>query len=356
MAHRVPWAHNAILFRTNQQSRPLETALRQGNVRYHLIGGQSFFDRREVRDFLAYLKVFLNPNDDVSLLRIANVPARGLSNVTMERLLGASHERKASVFATMKNPAGVATFQTRTGESIEAFVAFVARTRATLLHTNEGRAGSPLPAAPSHATRGAHGVTRPTLQAWADHFLDEIGYFADLRRSEKDPEAAENRMRNLKDFIATMEASRPADGSLLDGLRAFLDDVSLDTDRDEEEENQGDAVTLITMHSCKGLEFPRVYIVGLEDGLLPHSRSKTEGTLDEERRLFYVAVTRAMQTLNISHCGGRKKYGQVLPCHPSPFLKELPAELVEHQDEKNHRPVSAETGRSLFAAMREAAQ
>ncbi|MCU0783691.1 MAG: UvrD-helicase domain-containing protein [Verrucomicrobia bacterium] len=355
MAHGVPWAHNAILFRTNQQSRPLETAMRQANVRYHLIGGQSFFDRREVRDLLAYLKMFLNPNDDVSLLRIANVPARGLSDVTMERLLGASHERKASVFATMKNPAVTVTFQARTREAIESFVAFVARTRATL-HTHEGSSGSPLPAAPSHATGGAHGVARPTLQGWAEHFLDEAGYYAELRRSEKDREAAENRGRNLKDFIATMDAARPASGSLLEGLEAFLEDVSLDTDREDEEENKGDAVTLITMHSCKGLEFPRVYIVGLEDGLLPHSRSKTEGTLDEERRLFYVAVTRAMQTLAISHCGGRKKYGQVLPCHPSPFLQELPAELVEHEDEHTHRPVSAETGRSLFAAMRKAAQ
>ena len=88
------------------------------------------------------------------------------------------------------------------------------------------------------------------------------------------------------------------------------------------------------MHSCKGLEFPHVFIVGLEDGLLPHSRSKAEGTLDEERRLFYVAVTRAMQTLTISHCASRKKYGQLLPCHPSPFLKELPEELVEHAEEE----------------------
>jgi superfamily I DNA/RNA helicase len=108
------------------------------------------------------------------------------------------------------------------------------------------------------------------------------------------------------------------------------------------------------MHSCKGLEFPHVYIVGLEDGLLPHSRSKAEGTMDEERRLFYVAVTRAMQTLTISHCGGRKKYGQILPCHPSPFLKELPEELVEHSDEKSKTPVAQESGKNLFAAMREA--
>jgi len=351
MAHRVPWAHNAILFRTNQQSRPLETALRQANVRYHLIGGQSFFDRREVRDVLAYLKLFLNPHDDVSLLRVANVPARGLSDVTMERLLGASHERKASVFATMKNPAVTATFQARTREAIEAFVEFVERTRAALV----GTSSTSSPTSKDGATRWSASLPA-SLQAWADHCLDEIGYYAELRRGEKEAEAGENRIRNLKEFVATMDASRPAGGSLLEALQAFLEDVSLDTEREEEEENKGDAVTLITMHSCKGLEFPRVYIVGMEDGLLPHSRSKAENTLDEERRLFYVAVTRAMQLLSISHCGGRKKYGQVMPCHPSPFLKELPAELVQQEAEKNQRPVSAEVGRSLFAAMREAAQ
>jgi len=140
----------------------------------------------------------------------------------------------------------------------------------------------------------------------------------------------------------------------MERLGLFLEQITLDNEReDEDEEARGDAVTLITMHSCKGLEFPHVSIVGLEDGLLPHSRSKVENTLDEERRLFYVAITRAMQTLTISHCGGRRKYGQVLPCHPSPFLKELPAELVESGDEKARQPVKAESGRSLFEAMRQ---
>jgi len=387
IAHRISWAQHAVLFRTNQQSRPLETALRQANVRYHLIGGQSFFDRREVRDLLAYLKTCLNPDDDVSLLRIANVPARGLSDVTMERLLAASHERKASVFATMKNPAVTATFQTRTRESIEAFVEFVERTRAGLREHplipalspsdgerekrpqsagESGAAGnsgrrtlpSPLPLRGGEGQgegRGhAHSNTR-SLQSWTERFLDEIGYFTELRRWEKDPESGEHRVRSLRDFIATMDASRPAGGSLAEGLQTFLEDVSLDTER-EEEETKGDAVTLITMHSCKGLEFPHVHIVGMEDGLLPHSRSKSEGTLDEERRLFYVAVTRAMQTLTISHCAGRKKYGQVLPCHASPFLKELPADLVEHEDERAKKPVAYESGRTLFAAMRESLQ
>ena len=134
---------------------------------------------------------------------------------------------------------------------------------------------------------------------------------------------------------------------------ALADVATLDAEREEEKESDGDAVTLITMHSCKGLEFPHVFIVGLEDGLLPHSRSKVEGTLDEERRLFYVAITRAMQTLTMSYCLSRKKYGQPMPCHPSGFLKEIPEEFIEHADEKAKAPVARETGKNLFAAMRE---
>ncbi len=331
LAYRIPWSDCAILFRTNQQARPLETALRAANVRYHLIGGQSFFDRREIKDFLAFLKMFINPHDDISLLRIANVPARGLSDVTMERLLGASHERKCSVFTAMKNPLVTTTLQTNTRKSIEAFVEFVERVQGELQTTaNEFR-----------------------LQKWADDFLDETGYFAELRRLEKTPEAAEARVRNLKELMVTMDGIGNAPAERLEN---FLEGITLDSDREEEKENTADAVTLITMHSCKGLEFPHVFVVGLEDGLLPHTRSKVEGTLDEERRLFYVAVTRAMQTLTISHCGGRKKYGQLLPCQPSPFLKELPAELVEHSDAKSKTPVAQDSGKNLFAAMRSAIQ
>lgn len=334
LAQRTPWADQAILFRTNAQSRPLETALRQAGVRYHLIGGQSFFDRREIRDFLAYLKALLNPNDDVSLLRIANVPARGLSDVTMERLLAASHERKCPVFAAMKNPAVTTTFQSRTRESIEGFVALIERTGARL-----------------HSQNLAHDPK--ALQNLADRFLDEIGYFGELRRSEKNPETAENRIRNLKDLLATLDGPEAVSLPPFERLQTFLEQITLDSEReDEEDEEPGDAVTLITMHSCKGLEFPHVYIVGMEDGLLPHSRSKVDGTLDEERRLFYVAVTRAMHTLTISHCGGRKKYGATVPCHPSPFLKDLPPELVEHADEKAKQPVPPQSGKAKFALLR----
>ncbi len=331
IAKRAPWADQAILFRTNQQSRVIETALRQANIRYHLIGGQSYFDRREVRDFLAYLKLFVNPDDDISLLRIANVPARGLSDVTMERLLGASHERKCSVFAAMKNTVVTTTHLARARESIEAFVEFVERTRAQL-----------------------HDGGSLSLQVWAERFLEECGYPAELRRSEKTPEAGENRVRNLKELVTTLNDVQPQTAPAAERLQLFLEQLTLDSEREEDNEEHGDAVTLITMHSCKGLEFPRVHIVGLEDGLLPHSRSKVEGTLDEERRLFYVAITRAMQTLVISHCGSRKKYGQALPCHPSPFLKELPPELVELGDEKGRQPVAVEAGKSRFDMLRSA--
>src|SRR5436190_462216 len=314
-ARRTPWSEQAILFRTNIQSRPLEMAMRLASVRYHLIGGQSFFDRREVRDFLAYLKLFVNPNDDVSLLRIANVPARGLSDVTMERLLQASHERKGSVFAAMKNAAVTATHQAKARESIEAFVEFVERTRGRL-----GESGNQSLLTP----------VATSLAGWADDFLDEIGYLAELRRSEKSAEAADGQIQNLKELVASMDAEGRAP-SLLERVQLFLEDITLDAER-EEDEAPGDAVTLITMHSCKGLEFPHVHILGLEEGLLPHSRSKEENTLDEERRLFYVAITRARFTLSISHCAARKKYGQLVPCHPSQFLSELPEELVEHGD------------------------
>ncbi len=182
----------------------------------------------------------------------------------------------------------------------------------------------------------------------------ETGYLDELRRSEKDAETAENRVRNLQDLVASMDNGDRQVLPPSERLQSFLEEITLDGEREEEKEDSGDAVTLITMHSCKGLEFPHVYIVGLEDGLLPHSRAKEDGTLDEERRLFYVAITRAMQSLTISHCACRKKYGQLMPCFPSPFLKELPAELVEHADEKARQPVAVDTGRNLFEAMRTA--
>jgi superfamily I DNA/RNA helicase len=333
-ARRVPWGQQAVLFRTNGQSRPLEAALRKAKVRYHLVGGQSFFDRREVRDLLAFLKVLVNPRADISLLRIANVPARGLSDQTMQRLLAASQERQCSVFEAMKNPIVRTGFQPRARESIEGFVTLIEERSAEL----------------------ATLVTPPgssALSDWTEGFLRQVGYFDELKRLEKDPESAEGRVRNLVELIRTMDGLEADSKSRGAGqMERFLEEVALDNDRDDEEEKRQDAVTLITMHSCKGLEFPHVWIVGLEEGLLPHARSKVEGTLDEERRLCYVAITRAMLTLNLSWCTGRRRYGQLHPCHASRFLKEIPEDLVIAAAQRPKEKVSAEQGRDFFAALR----
>jgi superfamily I DNA/RNA helicase len=224
-----------------------------------------------------------------------------------------------------------AQFQPRARESIQEFLALIERTRAPL-HSNEN----------------------VRLQLWAERFLAEIGYVDDLRRSEKDPETADNRVRNLKDLAASLDQEGGAVGAPAQRLETFLEELTLDSERAEEKELQKDAVTLITMHSCKGLEFAHVFVVGLEEGLLPHTRSKEEGTLDEERRLFYVAITRAMKTLTLSHCLARKKYGQPAPCHPSQFLKELPTELIEHAEAKGKQPVAVSEGKSRFEALRAA--
>ncbi|MFM7100012.1 MAG: ATP-dependent helicase, partial [Verrucomicrobiota bacterium] len=354
LARRIGWGRQAILFRTNLQSRALEQALRKARVRYRLIGGQSFFDRREIRDFLAYLKTFANPDDDVSLLRIANTPARGLSDVTLERLLAASAERKTSVYAVLRHTDVLDSFPPRTREAIRGFQSLVERMREPLA-----------------------GADPVSLAACAEGWLGETGYFDELRRTEKDPEVAENRVRNVRELVVELDGPLPEAppgpptppglpkpppppvpripryrGAPQDRLDDFLADLTLDRDRSDDAAEPGDVVTLITMHAAKGLEFPHVHIVGVEDGLLPHTRSKLEGTLDEERRLFYVAITRAQETLKISHCGARRRYGQLLPCHPSPFLKELPPDCVENADQAGSTVVENGKGDDLFAALR----
>ena len=328
---KIKWREQAILFRTNQQSRPLETALRKAEVRYNLVGGQSFFDRREIRDFVSYLKLFLNPDDDTGLLRIANVPARGLSNATMEKLLGLSQERGCTVFAAMRDESALGQFKQRTVDSILDFV--------ELVESVNERLNRPIAVQPAHP-----------LKSWCTAWLGEVELFREIRRMEKDEETAGNRVRNIVDLLDSMDPDFvPADRPVPERLQRFLEHISLDRERDEDDET-GDAVTLITVHSCKGLEFPHVYIAGVEDGLIPHSRSKVEGTLDEERRLFYVAITRAQKTLTMSHCENRRKFGELIPCHPSPFLKEIPEELIVHGNESE--PVSEEAGLDFFASLK----
>jgi DNA helicase II / ATP-dependent DNA helicase PcrA len=322
----------AILFRMNAQSRLLETNLRQLNIPYRVIGGKSFFDRREVKDLLAYANCLVNTDDDVSLLRIINTPARGISASTVESATEFSARHQCGVFAALRHEEFRATLLKRAVEAIDRF--------SDLLDRFETKLNTPLS---DHAA-----VLREMMK--------ETGYLEDLRRTCKTPEEALSRETNLHDLLKSFEDYQ---GRSTEGLRGFLDEMSLRQDReDEEDDARGAGVTLITLHAAKGLEFPHVYLLGLEEGLLPHDRSKLEGAVDEERRLLYVGITRARRTLAMSWCRHRIKYGSPMPGTPSSFIKELPAEWIEHRDATQilRAPVSETAAKSKFGALRAAVE
>ena len=318
----------AILFRMNAQSRLLETNLRQLKIPYRVVGGKSFFDRREVKELLAYAQCVVNTDDDVSLLRIINTPARGISSTTIERATEMSAKMRCGVFAALQAPEFRETLTGRAAASIDAFIA--------LMDRFETKLNTPLADQPA--------VLRELLK--------EIGYIEDLRRTCKTPEEALSRETNVGEMLQSFEAHQARS---TEGLRGFLDEMSLRQEREEDDDGMDDpGVTLITLHAAKGLEFPHVYLIGLEEGLLPHDRSKMEGTVDEERRLLYVGITRARQTLALTWCGHRIKYGSPMPGTPSSFIKELPPEWVEHKNATQmlNAPVAEAAVKGKFGALR----
>jgi DNA helicase II / ATP-dependent DNA helicase PcrA len=277
---------------------------------------------------LAYLAGLANPNDDLNLLRIINTPARGIGAATIDLAVAESNQAKTSIFATLQSPGFQELLSARTRTAVHAFIELIDR--------YETRIHQPL----------------ADLASIATALLEEIRYSEELRRSCKTPEEALNREENVRELVRTLaEYQRRS----TEGLSGFLGEVALDQDRAEETDTDKDGVTLITFHAAKGLEFPHVFLIGIEEGILPHDRSKLEGNLDEERRLFYVGVTRAMQTLTITHCANRNKYGGSIPCHPSSFLKDLDPQYVEivNYHQLANQPASEGTARSHFAKMRE---
>ena len=322
----------AILYRMNAQSRPIEEGLRRLHIPYRLIGGKSFFDRREVKDLLAYLGCLLNADDDVSLLRVINTPPRGIGESTVERALEHSIARKTSLFAALRDPEFLFTLTARNREALTKF--------GTLLDEYETRM---LAVGADYA-------------AVARAMIEEIGYLADLKRHCKTEAEAMSREVNIRELLEDLERYQARRSG--DGLHGFLDELSLSKDRAErkEDEENPDAVTLITLHAAKGLEFPYVYLIGLEEGLVPHERSRLEGTLDEERRLLYVGITRAMKQLIMTYCVNRTKYGSTTSRAPSSFLREISKEHVESVNLRQilNAPATEVSAKSHFARMREA--
>lgn len=302
-----PQTHVAVLYRTNFQSRQIEEALRRYSLPYKVVGGLSFYQRAEIKDILAYLHLLLNPRDNVSLLRILNVPARGIGKTTAEQLESIALREQCSLWEAI----GRALDQHELGSRAEAALAAFRR----LVEELRDAAGR----MPPHE-----------LIAF---LLDRTGY-RHMLEAEGTPES-ESRLGNLEELVSAAADSAERGESLQD----FLDTAALRSDADDVDTSA--QVSLLTMHNAKGLEFPVVFIAGMEEGLFPHSRSiDSESMLEEERRLCYVAMTRAMRRLYLSSARWRRKYGgaPLDSCQPSRFLEEIPQHLLETLHEPRHVP------------------
>lgn len=300
---RVPPQDIAILFRTNEQPRLFESELRRVRVPYLLVGGQSFFDRREVRDMMAYLKLLACPTDEVSLLRIINVPARGIGDASVERLLNRAVKSGRKLFEIIPEALAEKEITVKTANAIEAF-------RKLLDDFREQ-------------------FRNPSLQLSStfEKLIESIDYESEIAKQYKDAGQQLARTAVIEECVAAMQQyeQRCESPSLLD----FLEQSSLagnDREFGESDEFEQPAVKLMTLHSAKGLEFPRVYLVGWEEGILPHQRSiedESPTAVEEERRLAYVGITRARDYLSISHALTRVKWGKRRESIPSRFLREM---------------------------------
>ena len=326
---RRPYDDMAILFRMNSQSRVMEEKLRENEIPYKLIGGQSFYERREIKDILAYLALFLNHDDDVSLLRVISTPTRGIGEGTISLATQFSIDHQMSVFTALNDLQFRSVLTSRAQKAIEAFTDFIHR-YSDIAHT-----------------KGAN------YAAMAEELVNEIDYATFLKKNCKTPEEVDNRRKNVAELI---EGMRNHFEKSKRGLRGYLDSVALMQEReDEKNEAEGNGVSLITMHAAKGLEFPVCHIIGVEEGILPHSRSIEEGSRDEERRLFYVGITRAMEDLTTTWCRSRKRYGDKMPCQASSFFRELSKEELIETDHGTLEaaPVDEDFAADYFARMKE---
>jgi DNA helicase-2/ATP-dependent DNA helicase PcrA len=307
----------AILCRTNEQPRNFEMELRRAKIPYVLVGGTSFYDRKEVRDVLAYLKVLANPRDEGSLLRILNTPPRGIGQGTVKRLLDQAIAQKQPLWEVLPQ-AGL--------PAVDQFCDLVHRYQQIGdcpdfhgHHAQRGRENGTVPF-------GEKQTAKVSLVELARNLIREIGYREDLHRLYPDPDQQQARWAAVEEVVNALGSyQRRAEAPSLAG---FLQEMALansEQEKDKESKLQRDAVALMTLHAAKGLEFPEVYIVGMEEGLLPHARSLAIGdaAIDEERRLCYVGVTRAKRRLTLTLALSRQKWGRPRPSIPSRFLYEL---------------------------------
>ncbi|BBD78775.1 ATP-dependent DNA helicase Rep [Aerosticca soli] len=317
--HKARWHDIAVLYRGNFQARPLEKALRLARVPYHLTGALSFLDRAEVKDVLAYLRLLVNPSDDAAFLRVVNAPKREIGATTLEKLGQLAQSRHVTLLEAAQSDAVLRQLAPRPAAALAQFTALIDELHSAAVHEDAA--------------------------ALVERVLARSGYAAQLAASVADPEQRERRLANLRelvDWFRAMQRGGARAGDLAAQL-ALLGHV----DRDD----PGDAVRLMTLHAAKGLEFRFVFIVGCEDGTLPHEGAIDEGRLDEERRLMYVGITRAKEQLTLSWSARTKKYGEILANRPSRFLHELPQEDLHWQgrDPEADKAAVRETAQSHMA-------
>ncbi len=295
----------AVLYRTNSQSRVFEESMRRAGLQYNIIGGFSFYERMEVRDIIAYLKLALNPNDTIALQRVINSPPRGIGKTTIDEIERRARDYELSWWETIaviaEQPGNLGS---RAISALKSFRRIVNQ----LAELSD-------PERISESTSPVSDVVRAAII--------ETGYELSLRSERTDE--AEGRLENLQELV---NAAVDYDEQGIEGLREFIDHSALVSDQDDYKRDA--PVTLMTVHAAKGLEFPLVFVVGLEEGLFPHSRAATDrAELEEERRLAYVAMTRAERYLYVTHAMKRRVYGEELASEPSTFLNEMPDDLLE---------------------------
>ncbi len=299
-APEIRFSDFAVLVRTNFQLRPLEEAARNANIPYQLIGGSSFYEKPEIRTLIAYLKVVRNSDDELNLKRALQFPKRGLGSGTLLKLHEHGRHTHQTLFKAFHDAAQLEDLRPAMVHALAQFTALIEKYRARF------RQGS--------------------IAAVAEELVQEIGYIKALEEATAEPRSQEAKAINVREFLGSMK--RFEQNSEERSLDAFLDRISLVSDSDYLNE-KCDRAIFLTMHSAKGLEFPCVYIFGMNDGQFPSARALEGGTLEEERRLCYVALTRAQKELTVSYSTRRRRYKEVLEMQPSRFLQEIPEELLE---------------------------
>ena len=303
----VKYGDIAVLYRTNAQSRNIEEAFYATGVPYAMVGSVRFYDRREIKDIIAYLRVIYNPRDTLSLLRIINVPRRGLGPTSIARMMETAEEYRISLFEVITDAQLLSMIP-----KLSAKVKLALEEFAAMVFTFMGQLG----------TRPIHEIVEDVIET--------SGYAAALEEEKK--EDNRDRLENLREFISVAKNFDDGAAEGENGLADFLAQIALISDVDQTEQSDG-TVTLMTFHAAKGLEFPAVFMAGMEEGLFPHSRTLLDDTeIEEERRTCYVGITRAERRLYLTYARQRTIYGRTEMSRPSRFLAEIPEELVEHKE------------------------